>query len=91
MDALLLSEFILLFFFNKFCGWLLDYSNFECDNNADVVINLCAMQTCYFQTGLIYVLITMHKHKLIPIMRSQLKNERGKLFLPHRDLNHGPL
>ena len=24
-------------------------------------------------------------------MRSQFKNERGKLFLPHWDLNHGPL
>ena len=23
-------------------------------------------------------------------MRSQLKKERGKIFLPHRDLNHGP-
>ena len=25
------------------------------------------------------------------IMRSQLKNERVKNALPHRDLNHGPL
>ena len=25
------------------------------------------------------------------MMRSQLKNERGKLFFPRRDLNHGPL
>ena len=24
-------------------------------------------------------------------MRSQLKNKRGKFFLPQRDLNHGPL
>ena len=24
-------------------------------------------------------------------MRSQLKSERGNFFLPHRDLNHGPL
>ena len=24
-------------------------------------------------------------------MRSQLKNERENSFLPHRDLNHGPL
>ena len=24
------------------------------------------------------------------IMRSQLKKERGKFFLPHWDLNHGP-
>ena len=24
-------------------------------------------------------------------MRSQLKNRRGKCFLPHWDLNHGPL
>ena len=25
------------------------------------------------------------------IMRSQFKEERGKFFLFHRDLNHGPL
>ena len=25
------------------------------------------------------------------IMRSKLKNERGIFFLPHLDLNHGPL
>ena len=40
-------------------------------------------------------MIALHNHELIlrqtTIMRWQFKNKRGKCFLPHQDLNHGPL
>ena len=53
-------------------------------------VNLIEIQTWWINSWL----ITLHNHELIlrltVFMRSQLKNKRGKMFLPLQDLCYGP-